>query len=71
MDFYKDIVNIKVKAKNSITDTLSQKVELGTSNNIVVNDLNSDLLKVVVDKMKSAYTDTLVKRYNILVKKLK
>ena len=71
LDFYKDIVNIKVKAKNSITDTLSQKVELGTSNNIVVNDLNSDLLKVVVDKMKSAYTDTLVKRYNILVKKLK
>ena len=71
LDFYKDIVNIKVKAKNSITDTLSQKVELGTSNNIVVNDLNSDLLKVVVDKMKSAYTDTLVKRYNILVRKLK
>ncbi len=71
LDFYKDIVNINVKAKNSITDTLSQKVELGTSNNIVVNDLNSDLLKVVVDKMKSAYTDTLVKRYNILVRKLK
>ena len=71
LDFYKDIVNINVKAQNSITNTISQKIELGTSNNIVVNNLNSELLKVVVDKMTSAYNDTLVKRYDLLVKKLK
>lgn len=71
LDFYKDIVNINVKAKNSITNTISQKIELGTNNNIIANDLSEDLLKVVVDKMQSAYTDTLVKRYDLLVRKLK
>ena len=71
LDFYKDIVNINVKAQNSITNTINQKVELGTTNNIVANNLSQDVLKVVVDKMKSAYKDTLVKRYELLVKKLR
>ena len=71
LNFYKDIVNINVKAKNSITDTIEQKVELGTTNNIIMNDLNTELFGVVVDKMNSAYRDTLVKRYDILIKKLK
>ena len=71
LDFYKDIVIINVKAQNSITNTINQKVELGTTNNIVANNLSQDVLKVVVDKMKSAYKDTLVKRYELLVKKLR
>ena len=71
LNFYKDIVNINISAKNSITDTVSQKVQLESSNNVLLNNLNADLLKSVVDKMNSAYTDTLVKRYNLLVKKLK
>lgn len=71
LDFYKGIVNINVKAQNSITNTINQKVELGTTNNIVANNLSQDVLKVVVDKMKSAYKDTLVKRYELLVKKLR
>lgn len=71
LDFYKDIVNINVKAQNSITNTINQKVELGTTNNIVANNLSQDVLKVVVDKMKSAYKDTLVKRFELLVKKLR
>lgn len=71
LDFYKDIININISAKNSITDELSQKIELGTSNNVLLNNLSSDVLKNVMDRMKSAYTDTLVKRYNILVRKLK
>ena len=71
LDFYKDIVNINVKAQNSITNTINQKVELGTTNNIVANNLSQDVLKVVVDKMKSAYKDTLVKRFELFVKKLR
>ena len=46
-------------------------MELGSSNNVVLNNLSSELLGKVVDKMKTAYTDTLLKRYNLLVKKLK
>lgn len=71
LDFYKGIVNINVIAKNTITDNVEQKMELGSSNNVVLNNLSSELLGKVVDKMKTAYTDTLLKRYNLLVKKLK
>lgn len=71
LDFYKGIVNINVKAKTTIENTINQKVELGTKNNVILNNLNEDLFNVVVDKMKSAYTDILVKRYSLLVKKLK
>lgn len=70
-DFYKDIVNINIKAKDIMTDTLSQRIDLQSNNNIVLNNLSDELLKVVVDKMNSAYTDTLLKRYDLLIKKLK
>ena len=71
LDFYKDIVNINVKSVNNISNTISDKVELNQSNNVVVNNLNDELLHVVVSKMKSAYADTLVKRYNLLIKVLR
>ena len=41
-------------------------MELGSSNNVVLNNLSSELLGKVVDKMKTAYTDTLLKRYNLI-----
>lgn len=71
LDFYKGIININVKAQNTITDTLTEKVKLGTDNNVLANDLDKNVLKMVVQRMKDAYTDTLVKRYNLLVEKLR
>lgn len=70
IDFYKDIININIKAQSNISEEIDQKLELNSSNNVLLNDLNSELLKEVVDKMTSAYNDTLLKRYNILIRKL-
>ena len=70
LDFYKGIININVKAQNTITNTVKDKINLGSDNNVLANDLDKTVLKMVVQRMKNAYADTLVKRYNLLVKKL-
>lgn len=70
LDFYKGIININVKAQNTITNIVKDKINLGSDNNVLANDLDKTVLKMVVQRMKNAYTDTLVKRYNLLVKKL-
>ena len=73
IDYKEDITTISLIIKNNfnITNAIEKKQNLDQANNIILNDLNSETRKHIIELIKQAVPQKITSRINLLTEALK